>query len=501
MRAFIHRHHFYFGLIILVMCVVGVVLFKISTQKPPERITAIVDSGPVRQLVSVSGIADAKQSADLAFPVSGTIDSITVHVGDVVKTGDVLAQLDAQALDSDRQDALAALRSAQANREELLSGPQKESREVTAETFHLKEEALITTEKTAENNLRNARRTLLSSGLSAYSNDDAEDAVAPIVSGTYTCETEGTYIVDVYSSGTASGYSFRLSGLETGTYVASVDQAIAFGVCGLRIVFDKNSMYGKTRWFIEIPNTKSANYTANVNAYNAAQTDAKTAISLAEHEVALAKATAENSNAPARSEAIARADASVAQAEARLGRIDAEIADHVLKAPFDGTITDIHNTVGETTGTEPIMTLLSGNDFVIKARVPEIDIGKLQIGQKVDMVFDAKSDVVVHGVINFISLQATLIDGVSYYEAYIKADTVETWMRNGLNADIDIIFAETEHALRIPKRFISTDAQGTFTLKKIGENIVHTPTTVTLDGNDGFVAITGLNEGDTIVAP
>ncbi len=501
MKKFMRRHHYIAGVIILALVVAVGAVIKISTHKPPERVTATVERGDVKQLVSVSGVADAKQSADLTFPVSGVVGSVNVKIGDVVKTGDVLATLDARALLSDRRDAEATLSSSLANRDELIAGPQLESRQVTAETLRLKEETLATTRINEKNKVENARRALLSTGLTAYTNDGSEDAAAPIVSGTYTCDIEGVYTLDVYISSAASGYSYRLSGLETGSYSASVDQAVALGSCGLRIQFDENSNYSNTRWFIEIPNTQSSSYTTYKNAYELAVTQAESAIALAEQEVVLARATANNTNAPARSEAVARANASVAQAQARIDRINAELRDRSIIAPFDGTITALDVTLGETVGTSPIMTLLSNNDFEIKARIPEIDIGKLALDQRVEMLFDAKSDTVVNGSITFISLQATEIDGVSYYEAYIKPDMLEPWIRSGLNADIDIVLSESTDTLRIPTRFLIKENGNTYVLRADGESSLKVPVTVTLEGNDGYVAITGLNEGDIVVAP
>jgi HlyD family secretion protein len=196
-----------------------------------------------------------------------------------------------------------------------------------------------------------------------------------------------------------------------------------------------------------------------------------------------------------------RAESSITQAEAQISRIDAALADRVLRAPFAGTITEINIAAGETVGSEPIMTLLSSGDFEIKARIPEIDIGRLSIGQRVEMLFDAKSDTTVRGVITFISLKSTEIEGVSYYEAYIKPDTAESWIRSGLNADIDIILKEETQSLRIPKRFVQYEGSTPSVQKQIGETISSVPVTVLLEGTDGYVAITGLNAGDVVVAP
>lgn len=501
MKKLLHSRSFVIGVAGLVILFVILMMLGVGKGEPEPVVTAVVESGSVRQLVSVSGIAEAEQTAELAFPVSGIVKEVNVSKGDRVNTGDVLITLDRQALLADRQEAVANLAQAVSQRDELLSGPTGSARNVTAETLSLKEEALQTIRENEAQKVANARRTLLSSNITAYSEDGDEDAVAPTISGTYSCDEEGTYLLEVYSSNSNSGYSYRLSGIENGTFSASVDQAIAMGKCGLRIQFDPNSTYGRTQWKIDIPNTKSATYVTNRNAYALAQTQAESAIKVAEQDVLLAEANATNNNAPARDEAVTQANARIAQAQARLSRIDATINDRVLTAPFSGTVTEIDILPGETVTAAPVVTLLAEADFEVTARIPEIDIGKLFLGQKVEMVFDARSTETLVGEISFISLKATEIDGVSYYEAIVSLSEVPDWIRSGLNADIDIIITEVTDTLRVPKRFI-TETDGVFTVQvQSGQTIATTTIDVLLEGNDGFVALTGITSGTTVVAP
>jgi HlyD family secretion protein len=475
--------------------------YVITNKKPEPRVSATVEYGTVRQLVSVSGVAEAKQQADLAFPLVGISKAITVEVGDYVEPGDILAILDTSALESDRQEALAGLTSAVADRGELISGPADPERTVTNETVRLKKNALATTKLIEESKIANARRTLLSSQLTAYTTDADENSVAPEVSGTYSCDTEGAYTLSMYKSDSPSGYSYRLEGLEAGSYTASVEQPIALGKCGLKLLFDPTSTYSGSVWHIDIPNKMSATYTINKNAYELAQVQASSAIALAGQEVTLAEVTADKSNATPRPEALVRADAQVAAAQARVNRVDASISDHIMRAPFAGTVTDISIKVGETATTEPIITLVASSEFEVTARIPEIDISKLMAGQKVDMVFDAQSNETVTGTVSFISLDATEIDGVSYFEAYMTLDNQPDWMRSGLNADIDIILSQESNTLRIPKRFLIKNNESFAVLKQTDDTFATTTIGVTLEGNDGFVAITGLSDGDTLVAP
>ncbi|MCA9358225.1 HlyD family efflux transporter periplasmic adaptor subunit [Candidatus Kaiserbacteria bacterium] len=501
MIRFLHAKSTYTVIAIAVIIFVAYMIHSVSTRTDSTLITTTVETGSVRQLVSISGVTSAKQSAELAFPAGGIVTNVLVETGSIVTAGDVLVTLDARTLYADRQNALAALDRARADLAELLEGPTGSAREVTSETVASKEAALATTKETEAQKVSNAYHALLSADLSAYSDDPNEDALPPTVRGTYVCDTEGVYTLEVFNSKADSGFSYRLSGLETGTYIASVEQPIALGTCGLRIQFNASSFYNNSVWHIDIPNKKSAQYTTYRNAHSLAITQANSAIELATQAVALVKADANNQNAPARSEAVIRAEAAVTQAEAQLARIDASISDRSLRAPFNGVITEIDILKGETVSTLPIVTLLGDNAFEVTARVPEIDISKIVASQTAEMRFDAQPATIVTGTVTFISPQATEIDGVAYYEAKIQFADLPSWMRSGLNADIEIITAQSSDVLRIPKRFLNQTATGYEVLVKRGNTTASTTIEVLLEGNDGFVAITGLTAGDTLLAP
>ena len=505
MLKLFHSRSFYiilaFGAILLILFMA----FGFGGQNEEPLVTTTVEIGSVRELVSVSGIAEADQTAELAFPVSGIVESVSVKIGDVVESGDLLISLNTRALQADRQDALALIAKARADRDELIEGPTASARDISAQNILTQQELLRNITETENQKVENAYRNLLSSDLTSFSDDSNEDAVPPTISGTYTCDDEGSYQIRTFSSNSESGYSFQVSGLEEGIFNASVDQPTLFGRCGLRIKFDEGSEYRRTEWTIDIPNQKSPQYTINRNNYSLAITQRTGAISAAEQALSLADFDSINQNAPARSEQITRANATIAQAEAQLARIDAIISDRILTAPFGGTVTEIDILPGETVNISPVITLLARNGFEVTARIPEIDIGQLAVGQQVEMFFDAKTDEMITGEIDFISLKSTEIDGVAYYEAVIDLVNVPDWMRSGLNADIDIIINEERNVLRLPKRFITGDESATV-LILTGDSKPDFRTTsrtveVIMEGNDGFVAITGLNEGDTVVSP
>jgi RND family efflux transporter MFP subunit len=501
MHQLFHKKRFHVGLATVLIVSMGLLLVRMFSHEEQPMVTAVAESGAVRQYVSVSGVAKAKEKADLSFPTSGVVKTVLVEVGDTVEAGEILAILESDSASNEHLAAMAGLRSAIADRGELIAGPTNTTRTVTNETVQLKKEALATTIDIELSKVKNARRALLSDGLTAYTDKTTEDATPPTVSGTYTCEKEGSYMVSIYPSRGASGYSYRLTGLEEGVFTASVDQPSVLGTCGLRILFDPDSTYTNSTWTIEIPNTKSSTYTLNKNAYDLAVIQSGSAIDLAKQELALAEAEAQNVNAAPRSEALVRADAAVEKAQATLSQIESELSDRIMRAPFSGTVTSLSIKPGETVRAEPVMTILTDRAFEITAKVPEIDVAKLTVGQPVELLFDAKDEEVQRGTLSFVSLQATEIDGVAYFDTYITLDQTPSWMRSGLNADIDIIVSETSEGLRIPKRFL-VETDGVYTvLKAEGKTFATTTVEVLLRGSDGFVSLKGLNTGDVVVAP
>ncbi len=489
--------------ILIIIIAAAIFYLRAQSNKETPLITTTVETGDVRQLVSVSGIVETEQLAELAFPVSGIVRSVAVSAGTIVKAGDTIASLDTRSLLADRSEAQASLSQTIASRDELLAGPTVSARDITAETLASAESSLATTRISEDRKIKNSYQALLSNDLEARTDDINERAVAPSITGSYTCNNEGSYTIEMFSSKADSGYSYRLSGLENGTYEATNDQPAPFGSCGLFIRFDASSSYDRSAWEVNIPNKESSSYTTFRNAYELAKTQADGSIALAEQNLMVASATAENQNAPARNEAVIRANASITQARARLERIDAAISDRTILAPFDGTITDVNILSGETAGALPVVTLLADKAFDVTARIPEIDISKIIAGQEAEMYFDANLMEVVLGEVSFISPQATLIDGVSYYETKIVFDEMPSWIRNGLNADVEIIIKESQDAYRVPKRFVINTDNGAVVLKKQNDIVSTTSVKVVLEGNDGYTALlsTEIEVGDEVVAP
>lgn len=480
----------------------GVYFAFLKHSEVPVRVTATVERGTVAEIISVSGVLKAESEATLTFPSSGIVNSIYVDEGDTVSEGQLLATLEQAELLADRETAYGDLVVAEANRTEAENGPRAEARTVTATTIETAKADLARTITEEAQKVENAYRALLASDLEAVPVNPDTDDVPPVVLGTYSCDDTGQYLLSVFRSSAKSGYSYKLSGLESGTYVAYTDTAAPFGSCGLSLKFSPDTVYAARDWKIEIPNPRGDSYVTNKNAYDLARKNEASAVAAAQEALAAAEAKGALENATPRSEAASRLDAAIIQAKARLAAVDARIGDRTLKAPFPGTVSAIEMTIGEVAPTDA-MTIVADARYELTVKIPEIDITHLALGQKVEVVFDARPDEVVTAAIDFISKTATEIEGVAYFEAKIHFAEPLPWFRSGLNADVNVVVDARENVLKLPKRFITKTATGASAVlvPKTDTETTLVPVTTTFSGNDGFVAVDGVAEGTTVIAP
>lgn len=495
------RTHPLISSLLVLLSVGGVSAVVAGQDQTANWTTAEVTRGDVTELISVSGIAEATRSVSLSFPVSGVVAQVVTERGATVATGTLLATLGDAALVAERQQAVAALARAEATQTELRAGVTVETRAVSDTNVANARAALARTQAVAREQVATALTALRSNDLEAVATDPAAEQPAPTVSGTYECTEEGVYRLRVYSSGSASGYSYSLSGLGSGQATAFTDQPGPLGTCGLFIQFAPDTRYTNTEWEVAIPNQRSATYLTRRNAYTLALTQAETNVAAARDAVRLAEDRAAQTTAGARVEALLSANAAVLDAQARVRAIDAQLADYALYAPFTGMVTEVFVEPGETARTQAALTLLDTNALEIVALVPEIDVMNLAVGQPATAQFDANPSESIVGTVTYIAPQATEIDGVGYFETIIEPERTPPWLRPGFNADIDISIDTRVDVPRLPQRFIDVTESDPTVLVVDGDRRNRTPVEIGLRGNDGYVEVLDLTLGTTVAAP
>ncbi len=409
-----------------------------------------VEARDVVENVVISGTVEADIVSDLGFEVSGTVRNVFVKENDMVYAGAPLAELTLGTLVAELQAAEA---DAAIKRAEIGN-------------------AQITVE--------NAWSELLSDDLLAKPESSTYTQTAPTITGRYD-GPQGTYKLRVKSQAQTGRYDLLVFGLEETSREVDKTGPTALGTRGLYISFpDGVASYKDTIWYVTLPNEEGASYAANYSAYD----EARDQMRLMESGSSIAAAELQ-------------------KAEAEVARIEAQIAQRRLVAPFSGIVTAVNVDPGETVsvGTSAI-SLISEGAFGVEVDLPETDSVKVHVGDTATISLDALSGESFTGHVVSVNRTEKLVDNVSVYEARIAFDTEDERIASGMTAEVMITTNERNNVLAIPARAIKYHGEGvpfvTITDPETGEG-VDKDVTLGIRGSDGFVEIlSGVSSGAEI---
>jgi HlyD family secretion protein len=149
-----------------------------------------------------------------------------------------------------------------------------------------------------------------------------------------------------------------------------------------------------------------------------------------------------------------QADATVCIKQAVTERAQADLDHCKIIAPVDGIViarkVDIGQTVAAAMTTPVIFTIAQNiTKMHISATVSEADIGQVANGQTVDFNVDAFPDEVFHGKVVQVRKAPTTTNNVVTYETIIDVDNPEQKLFPGMTADVSILVAQRQNALKI----------------------------------------------------
>ncbi|MEK7093973.1 MAG: efflux RND transporter periplasmic adaptor subunit, partial [Patescibacteria group bacterium] len=136
----------------------------------------------------------------------------------------------------------------------------------------------------------------------------------------------------------------------------------------------------------------------------------------------------------------------------------------------------------------------------IEANIPEVDIGKVMVGNSVSMTIDAFPGETFSGKVGYIDPAETIVDGVTNFKVKIAFDKNDPRLKSGLTTNISIKTLEKTNVLVLPQYALIESSDGVFVDRKQGEKITRIPITIGIRSHDGKVEIlSGISEGETVV--
>ncbi|MHB1163569.1 MAG: efflux RND transporter periplasmic adaptor subunit, partial [Minisyncoccota bacterium] len=199
--------------------------------------------------------------------------------------------------------------------------------------------------------------------------------------------------------------------------------------------------------------------------------------------------------------AIAAQEAQVAQAEAGVAAVEANLQGSRIVAPISGVLTQQDAKVGQVASPgSPLVSIIGNGGFEVDTGVSDTDIGKLAIGDTVSMTIDAFPNETFAGTVFYIAPAETNTQGVISYQIKISFDKLDTRLKSGLTANIEIKTKQRDNVLILPQYAILQNDAGTFVETLTGKTVTTHPVTLGIQDQNGNVEIlSGVTLGEQVI--
>lgn len=198
----------------------------------------------------------------------------------------------------------------------------------------------------------------------------------------------------------------------------------------------------------------------------------RSAFLASEARVSALRAQLDLAQSGSRAEDIAAARGQVQQARGDLASIEAQLEDTVIRAPFDGVITQKYADVGAfvtpTTSASATSSATSSSILALAstleavANVAEVDVGAIRPGQPVDLQVDAFPRQVFRGTVRLVAPEAVVEQNVTSFQVRIAlAGDAPGKLRSGMNLTANVLVGRRSDALLIPTPAIVSERGGT----------------------------------------
>jgi len=522
-----HKWIWIIGGLVLVIGLVALILTRANSTATAEADmgeTAVAFIGDLSESATASGQVVAQREAGLSLPTSGLVDQINIAIGDEVKAGDALIQLNQAALersvaaaerdviiaeaelvnllagatDADIFATEAAVSSAQARLDELLDGPSAE--QIAASEANKK--AAQANMWSGSGQVQAAHDVSEADILAAEANLNAALEQQEAAHNTWVlmadCEVNESGVHECLPSDKP-----QMETVDLGVQAANAQVAIAEARLEELRNPDANNVASSRAGLA----SSSAQYEAAVARHDALLLGASEAdIASAEADLASVQASlAKLATGPSQTN-ITIYETRLAQAQTGLQEALNSLADATLTAPFDGKITAVNVSEGEL-ASGLVATIVDSGSLEVVLNVDEIDVGSLALDQPAIVVMETWPEVEIDSFVSAIAPVASVSgNGIVSYDVNLSLQETDLPILVGMTANAELVTANREDVLLVPNAAIMADREnGTFIVNLVRTEADGTKTIVPVEVSVGLKddsysqIIDGLVEGDVVV--
>ena len=174
-------------------------------------------------------------------------------------------------------------------------------------------------------------------------------------------------------------------------------------------------------------------------------------------------------------------EAQVRQREAQQAQARIDLERTAIKAPVDGIVVKRSIEPGQTVAAslqspELFVIAKSLTDMQVETSIDEADVGRIRVGQKASFTVDAFAGRNFEGEVKQVRKAATVVSNVVTYTVVVSAANPELTLLPGMTANVRIITATKDKALKVPNAALRFRPPGAGEEKKPAAAVSPAPT-------------------------
>ena len=472
--------------------------------------TATATKGTITTSVSGSGQVSASNTISLQFKASGTLVYLPVQNGQNVYAGQLIASLDTTDAQKTVRNAQSSLDSAQIALQKLggdnsLSTPKNKQDAINtlnqdyqagyntiSSVFLDLPTVMIDLQNTVYGNDFNNYQQNIDFYTSTINNFDqnVDKFRESLVKSYKTASDEYTKNFNDYKLTSRSADNNTIDSMLAETYNTTRDVAQAIKDTNNLIQFYKDTLAKYNIKTNALADTQLSTINADLSKINSDITT----LSSAQNTIKNDKDSVANAGLDLQSQQL-----SVQNAQNSLQDAKDTLANYYIYAPLGGTIGKLSIQKLAQVGSGTAIASLITTQKICVIPLNEVDVSKVQVGQKVVLTFDALPDLTVAGQVATIDPVGTTSSGVVTYNVQINFDTQDSRVKSGMSISAEIITNVKQDVLTVPNSAVKTQGTTKYVQVLVNGAPQIKPVTVGLSSDTSTEIVSGINEGDKVV--
>jgi HlyD family secretion protein len=453
-----------FGIVVVVVAAVAYVMFmpKANETGLSAELAAMqtvkLTRGPLTVIIGATGSVRSNQQTQIAWKTSGKVGDVLASLGQQVSANDVLAKLDPNTISQSIIQAQADLINAQTALDDLKK-PQPLKVAQAETTLEQAQEDLDKLLKPSESDIAQAELAIINARQAVTDSQKAVDKLArPRYSTELIEQARASYLV------AQSEVDYMQSVYESTPGDPNTDAGKALALSNLAASKTKRDRALATvNWYLGSPSEADiAEANAELESSKGKLADAIEALDKLKNpkptDIELAKAKVNDAQDALDKAKSGPTEDDLAVAQTRITLAQAALEQAMLTAPFNGTITQITVMTGDMVSPgQSAFRLDDLSKLFVDLDVSEIDIAQIQVGQAVQVTFDAIPEKEYAGVVSSLGLVGTVAQGVVYFPVTVQLTDADAAVKPGMTAVANVIISQVEDVLQLPNRGIQSN--------------------------------------------